>query len=444
MNDLVRPVTAAVDVATAPSARLNSLDQFRGFTVLGMFLVNYFAGYVVCPQLFRHTHDYCSYADIVMPQFLFAVGFSLQMTLAKRMAQHGRIAVYRRVTKRMLGLALVSFVVYSVGPRAENWQALSELGFWGAIQEPLKRQWFQTLMQIAVTSLWILPVLNTRPAVRIGYAIAAGVAHIGLSYQFNYIWTNQSPNAIDGGPLGFLTWTTPAILGTLAADWFAPQSQQTTSQTTAPTAAATALFDAGSRTESGRCTGSVAIRRSLQLGGLCMLVAWVMSCGTRMYDVVNEGQVATVDGKIAAFPVIPPAEQLHPKTQQSFSIRQWLAEPPLVRPPSIEHRKWNYWMMSQRGGTWSYTLFAGGFALALYSLFYLVCDRYGYQLGLFRTFGTNALLAYVLHDLVSNAVQPFFPRDSPAWYALLGLALFFAINWTLVRAIEKQGIHLRV
>ncbi len=33
------------------TGRIVSLDQFRGYTVLGMMLVNYFGGYAVCPQI---------------------------------------------------------------------------------------------------------------------------------------------------------------------------------------------------------------------------------------------------------------------------------------------------------------------------------------------------------------------------------------------------------
>ncbi|MES2793492.1 MAG: hypothetical protein V4719_28020, partial [Planctomycetota bacterium] len=55
-----------------PRERLVSLDQFRGYTVAGMFLVNFFGSFDVCPRVLRHTHDYVSYADTIMPQFLFA------------------------------------------------------------------------------------------------------------------------------------------------------------------------------------------------------------------------------------------------------------------------------------------------------------------------------------------------------------------------------------
>lgn len=56
--------------------RLVSLDQFRGYTVIGMILVNYVGGFAVVPEVLKHHNDYCSYADTIMPQFLFAVGFA--------------------------------------------------------------------------------------------------------------------------------------------------------------------------------------------------------------------------------------------------------------------------------------------------------------------------------------------------------------------------------
>ena len=73
------------------------------------------------------------------------------------------------------------------------------------------------------------------------------------------------------------------------------------------------------------------------------------------------------------------------------------AEPPFVPPPDKEHRQENYWMMSQRAATVSYHVFAAGLSLALYGLFYIACDIWGWQLGLFRTLGTNALVGYILH-----------------------------------------------
>ena len=400
-----------------PGQRLISLDQFRGYTVVGMLLVNFIGGFVVCPKILKHSHDYLSYADTIMPQFLFAVGFAFRLTFGRRLELQGTAAAYRRVVRRLLGLVLVSLVLYAVSPRADSWQELTELGIWGAIAGPLKRQWFQTLMHIAVTGLWLVPVIRSGAAVRILWMVGSGMAHVALSYAFNFNWANGVPdgvNVIDGGPLGFLTWTIPAGVGTLA------------------------------------CDAVVSTRKGWNLVGvllggavLLMGMGYLISCGTRFYDVPQEMVEGLRGTKLAEHPVWPAPEQIE-ATLSKGDLSRWMAEPPFVPPPGADQRKWNYWMMSQRAGTLSYLTFSAGFSLAVYLLFYIACDWGGLQLPLFRTFGTNALAAYVLHELVDTAVKPFVPKDAPGWYVIAGLLVFFWITWLFVRSFEKQGIYLRV
>lgn len=407
--------------SSSQNGRLISLDQFRGYTVLGMLIVNYFGGYQACPQVLKHTHDYCSYADTIMPQFLFAVGFSLRLTVGRQLQAGGSFESYSRVIRRLLGLALVAFVVYNVSPRAANWEQLKEIGFWGAIQEPLKRQWFQTLMHIAVTSLWIVPVIHRPMPIRSAWLIGSAGLHVVLSYLFNFTWCNTDPNAIDGGPLGFLSWAIPALLGTFACDWFVPSKDQQASQI-----------------QRGKAIGW-----GLIMAIFLMVLGYAFSCGTRFYDVAASGADSRILEKIPADPVIPDRARLQAKIETN-SLGSWLAEPPFIKPPGRSQRQWNYWMMSQRAGTLSYLTFAAGFSLAVFVLFYFLCDVLSFQLPIFKTFGVNALVAYVLHDLVSNAVQPFFPKDSPMWYAYTGLFLFCLINWLFLRSLQQQKIFLRV
>ena len=62
--------------------RLASLDQFRGFAVLGMYVVNFLGHFQVTPEFLRHhaayatdhgvVTTYVTYADMVMPQFFLA------------------------------------------------------------------------------------------------------------------------------------------------------------------------------------------------------------------------------------------------------------------------------------------------------------------------------------------------------------------------------------
>jgi predicted acyltransferase len=393
--------------------RIVSLDQFRGYTVWGMLLVNFIGGFSAVAGVFKHHHDHLSYADTIMPQFLFAVGFAFRLTFERRVEKEGAGAAYRRMVRRLLGLVLLSLVIYTVPPVARSWDQLREIGVWGAIKDPLKRHWFQTLMHIAVTSLWILPVIRRGAMVRILFMLASAALHVYLSWLFNFEWTVTAPNAIDGGPLGFLTWTIPAIVGTLACDVVVNRQ--------------------GWARVAGMLAGSL----------LLMGLGWGMSCGTRLYDVPPDRSDSVRGQRIAEHPVIPPASAWQGRDWQT-DWRDLLAEPPFVPPPDETHRQWNYWMMSQRAGTLSYLTFSAGFALLVYAMFYVAFDMLGWQLGLLRTFGTNALVAYVLHDLVAEAVKPFMSRDAPLWYVGAGLAVFFVVTWVMVRALEKQGVYVRM
>jgi predicted acyltransferase len=409
----VSDTPALLTTPRRPAERIRSLDQFRGYTVAGMLLVNFLGGFAVCPRILRHSHDYVSYADTIMPQFLFAVGFAFRLTFGRRVQADGLGPAYARIVRRLLGLVLVSLIIYTVAPPARTWDELVSKGPWGVLHDPLKRHWFQTLMHIAVTSLWLLPVIRAGAAVRIAWMLASAAAHVVLSYDFNFEWVNTSPNGIDGGPLGFLTWTIPATIGTLTCDM---------------------VVTSNLRPSLGRMLGwSVVL----------MALGYLFSCGTRFYD-VPLSQVERLSGtRLAEHPVLPPRARVEAKLE-SRDLSALLAEPPFVPPPDQTRRKWNYWMMSQRAGTLSYLTFSAGFSLLVYALFHLACDRSSLQLGFFRTFGTNALAAYVLHELVSSAVKPFMPGDAPAWYVTAGLVLFFGVTWLIVRHFEKQGVYLRV
>tara|TARA_R110002095_G_scaffold208781_1_gene194724 strand:+ start:204 stop:1436 length:1233 start_codon:yes stop_codon:yes gene_type:complete len=400
--------------STATKKRIVSLDQFRGYTVAGMFLVNYMGFFVVCPVVLKHHNTYCSYADTIMPHFMFAVGFAFRLTFGRRVQSEGAVSAYMRVVRRLLGLVLVSLIIYRISPVAKTWSELQAIGVWDAIAGPLKRNWFQTLMHIAVTSLWIVPVIRARASVRIAYMIFSAVTHVVLSDYFYFTWVNSPPNGIDGGPLGFLTWTIPAIIGTLACDWVV------------------------------EAEGLPRVKPFLTWSFALMLLGWGISCGTRFYDVpvTDQTNPAIKSEKLAAHPVIPDEAQIKAKQGEPFTA--YLAEPPFVKPPEQEQRQWNYWMMSQRAGTLSYLVFTAGLSLFVYLLFHLACDRGHWQSPLFRTLGTNALVAYILHDLVMEAVKPFATRDSPAWYAWGSFVLFFWITWLIVRHLEKNRIHLKL
>jgi predicted acyltransferase len=356
-----------MDPKKPTAGRIDSLDQFRGYTVAAMLLVNFLGGYQAVPALLKHHNTYCSYADTVMPQFFFAVGAAYRLTFLRRVEALGAWKASAAVVQRCLGLMLVGFVLYHLDGGVKSWAELRALGIRGFLGSAFGREPFEALVHIALASLSVLPVIAAGPLPRAAFLAASAALHAWLSSRFYFDWVWNRPG-IDGGPLGFLTWSIPLLVGSFAYDEVA-----------------------GPR-------GGAPSRLALW-GVVLMAVGYGLSC-------------------LGGAPAAPP-----------------------FHPPS---RPVDLWTMSQRGGTVSYQVFASGFALALYAGFVAACDRGRLQLGLFRTFGRNALAAYVLHGLVADAVKPFVPKDAPGWYVAAGFALYFAINYVFVHSLEKDGIYLRL
>lgn len=376
---------------TEPSkaaARIVSLDQFRGYTVLGMFLVNFVGSYAAIRAtmpILGHHHTYCSYADTIMPHFFFAVGFAYRLTFLRRLESANPRSAYWHALRRNLALLLVGFVVHSVGSNWQSWADTQKRG--EVLLRWAKQDLFQTLVHIAVTSLWVLPVIGARPSVRVVFAIGSGLLHLGVSYWFNYRWANTSPNGVDGGPLGFLTWTIPLLVGSLAYDaWMAN-------------------------------SGRLRVVGKLLMWGLALgALGYGMSCLHLAPSDIDQGH---------------------------FHVNASWMEPPLVhvavKPPTND-----LFTISQRSGSITYLTFGAGFSLVVYALFVLACDIGSLRIGVFRTLGTNALLGYIIHGLVNAAVKPFVPRDSPLWYVGAGFGLSLIICYLFLRYLEKHNLYLKL
>jgi predicted acyltransferase len=320
---------------TRDRPRIVSLDQFRGYTVAGMFLVNFVGSFEVIKAtlpLLKHHHDYCSYADTIMPHFLFAVGLAYRMTFLRRQEKVGAPVAYMQALKRGIGLLLLGFVVHHLDGQYQSWSSLRETGLSGVVRTGFQRNFFQTLSHIGVTSIWVMPVIAARPT---------------LAYDLINAKRFQ------------VTWM---ILVSI----------------------------------------------------LVMLIGYALSC----LNLVVEPNHWT------------------PSSQWTAA----LVEPPFV-PPT---RPVNIWTMSQRAGSVSYLTFGAGLSLAVYALFVLACDRMPLQIGVFRTFGTNALAGYIMHDLVNEAIKPFMPKDSPLWWVFCGFALSFGLCYLFLRYMERNKLHLRL
>jgi Heparan-alpha-glucosaminide N-acetyltransferase, catalytic len=570
--------------SSSTSPRIASMDQFRGYTVAGMFVVNFLSSFAVIHPLLKHNNTWFSYADSIMPSFLFAVGFSFRLTYLKRIQQAGYWSTVWTYVKRSLALVVVSLVMYGfgsefrrwdqfsqmppefepfrpkasrthsfdelmaaareanpgrdeqsivalasasgasvadprmhkkdekspagraaavidheandfVGPavnRSQNWEALSPnarllVHLRIALGKLLKSDLWETLAIIGATQLVVLPFIGWGFGPRFLVLIALGAAHLVLSYWFNWnflygendtwlskVWMTGNSRGWDGGFFGPICWAVAMVAGTLAYDMMiGPQSP-------------------------GR-----AALRLIVWGVAFMVVGYGMSCLTRLYgvsgpeleaqrteqirqqaekgwlghliqaeearlaqrggagrgsrgggekdeiqariQVLTDQQQAYPNLNLAESPVNPPWRRL-----KGRSWRELLAEPPFVAPfrddpqHSVEDRPENYWMLGKRGPNLSFMIFATGFAFALYGLFVIVCDLGGLSVGIFRTFGTNALVAYFLHHVIGEQVEKLVPHDAKLWYCLCGFALFFLLTYACVRYLEQRKIYVKL
>jgi predicted acyltransferase len=367
---------------TAP--RLSSLDQFRGATVLAMFAVNFVGGLANVPRGLLHHHTYCSFADTIMPAFLFAVGFGMRLSFLRRRETDGPRA-YLHFLGRCLGLVLLGVLLYHLTGKYEKFDDLTAKPFGEFLLHTIKRGPFETLTHIGVTSLWCLPVIAAAGWVRGLWAVASGALHVWASHAGYYEWNLTDPRGIDGGPLGFLTWAIPLILGTLAHDWVMRDRPHGTGE----------LFFAGLLVAVAGY-GLSLLNKSTPPNDIDQLVSW---------------------------------KDLH----DGF---------PFGGPPTVFEK--NYWTMSQRAGSVTYPLFAGGVALAAFATFRLACDRWGFRWGYLDLFGRHALAGYIVHGMASDAVRPFVPKDSPLWWVGVGFAVYLLLVTVVLRYLDRHRLFLKL
>ncbi len=176
--------------------RIASLDQFRGFAIFGMILVNYLGYFEKIPETMKHPHYGMTFANTIAPFFLIAVGMGFRMSLKNRIAKYGSRNSYLTAIKRYLILIIIGIVLYGPDPVCSMWDALVDIGFAG---------------------LLTLPFILTKKLIRISLAFLYLII-----YQFIFTYTGYGEwtmkYSIDGGPLGIISWASILFFGTVLMD----------------------------------------------------------------------------------------------------------------------------------------------------------------------------------------------------------------------------------
>ena len=335
---------ASLPAEVDAGGRIRSLDQFRGFTVLAMFVVNFVHGREAVPRIFQHNENWFSLADWIMPGFLFAVGMSFRLTWQKRVTKmSARTAAFGYVRRSFI-LILISLMAFGFGAEYSSWGEWSAGGLREFVAALLKARMWEVLAIIGASQLLILPMVGKDTRFRAAALVVLLVSHAALSQWFNVHFVLAKPNVLDafwgaanvrawdGGFFGVINWAAIILAGTIAYDWLAEGPSVR------------------------------AIRRFTTVGCCCMIVAYALSCLSTLYD-LPDGRSDGIPA-VAESPVIPSA------TQGSLT----LAESPFTPVATPDHRQVNYWMMSKRLVTLPFVLFAVGFIFSLLAAFVYGCD----------------------------------------------------------------------
>ena len=187
-----------------PSQRLACLDAFRGFDILTMVFVNYIAGMAAIPFILRHAaadQDVFTLTDVVFPGFLFIVGVSIPLALAKRKVEGDTApGLLKHIAVR--AAALIFLGLLEVNAHA-----------FSAAATGLSKEAFFLAAFLAVIGLWTTTPKDAsarRRGLQLGIKIGSAVVLAALLVLFRgetetgrVVWLQHSW----WGILGIIGWT---------------------------------------------------------------------------------------------------------------------------------------------------------------------------------------------------------------------------------------------
>ena len=198
------------------TARLISLDAFRGITVAAMLLVNNPGSDPVYPQLEHATWSGWTFTDTIFPFFLWIVGVAMTLSFAKRMergANRSQLllhALRRSIIIYLLGLLLAGFPYFhlehlrlvGVLPRIAVCYLIASVIL-------LFTDWRGQLAAIAslFVSYWLLMTLYPVPGLGAGHLEKGAnfAAYIDQMFLTGHMWGQTK------------TWDPEGIVSTLPA-----------------------------------------------------------------------------------------------------------------------------------------------------------------------------------------------------------------------------------
>ena len=183
----------------ATQSRLLFLDQFRGLAIVLMVLASALGGYEQVPSYLQHAPaDGFTLPDIVMPMFLFAMGYAAELSFRRRVEGNGSLKTVSHLLFRNSLLVVFGFLG-TLLVENHTWDILQALGTAG---------------------LLAIPLLFLPPAVRLTVALLSLVAYqVSISFFFSKTGIEYYLQSGVVGPVGAFSWIFILISGSCLSAW---------------------------------------------------------------------------------------------------------------------------------------------------------------------------------------------------------------------------------
>jgi predicted acyltransferase len=174
--------------------RSAAIDQYRGFAILLMVLVDYLSHIQRVPAWLKHAPGFgLTVADLIAPLFIFAIGLTYRPSFQKRLLREGRWQTALHFIGRDLALIGIGMLT----PWGYSWGLFQTIGAAGLLTLPLI--WLPWLVRLIA-----------------GITLLGGYQVLSDRFWWGRVTATSSWCEVEGT----LGWAAMLLLASVLADWY--------------------------------------------------------------------------------------------------------------------------------------------------------------------------------------------------------------------------------